>query len=324
MDGLPPSARGLAAQQAVAAGHAGATADAGPWLLTLDAPCYMPVMTHAKNRALREEFYRAYITRASPEAAVEGGGDNLPIIDQTLALRKEKAALLGFPCFADLSMASKMATLATARGLLDRLAGASRAAAEKELVDVTDFARTECGWPADQPLALWDIPFYAERLREARYDLTDEALRPYFALPNVLDGLFKLASRLFGVDIVAADGDAPVWHPDVRFFRLMRGGQPVAAFYLDPYSRPESKRGGAWMDECVGRSKVCAPPGQDVRLPIGHMVCNQSPPVGDKPSLMTFREVETREFCVCGEWGVGQAGGDFVFFHPLFIFPPSL
>lgn len=277
----------------MAAGHDGATADAGPWLLTLDAPCYLPIMTHAKDRALREEFYKAYITRASPESGAEGGGDNLPIIDKTLVLRKEKAALLGFDCFADLSMASKMATLTTARGLLDRLAAASRAAAEKERGEVTEFARSECGWPADQDLAHWDTPFYAERLREARYDLTDEALRPYFSLPRVLDSLWALVSRIFGVEIEAADGDAPVWHPDVRFFKVTRDGAPVASFYLDPYSRPAEKRGGAWMDEVVGRSAVCAPPGQSVRLPVAHMVCNQSPPVGDKPSLMTFREVGT-------------------------------
>lgn len=261
MDGLPPSALGLAAQQAAAAGHEGATAEAGPWLLTLDAPSYMPILTHARNRALREEFYRAYITRASDRAAVPGAGDNAVLIEKTLALRHEKAALLGFACYADLSMASKMATLTSARALLDRLASASREAAGRELEEVTAYAR-EHGFQGDA-LALWDVPFYAERLREARYDLTDEALRPYFALPAVLDGLFQLVHRLFGVTVEAADGAAPVWHPDVRFFNVLRDGERVASFYLDPYARAaEGKRGGAWMDEVVGRSTACAPTGQ--------------------------------------------------------------
>jgi oligopeptidase A len=185
-----------------------------------------------------------------------------------------------------------MATLDSARALLDRLASASRAAAVKELEEVTAHAKT-AGFAGDK-LELWDVSFYAERLREARYDLTDEMLRPYFALPAVLDGLFGVVKRLFGVDVVPADGEAPIWHPDVRFFNVLRDGQRVASFYLDPYARAaEGKRGGAWMDEVAGRSAACAPAGQAVRLPIAHMVCNQSPPVGDKPSLMNFRECET-------------------------------
>ena len=273
----------------------------------------MPIMTHARDRALREEFYRAYITRASDKAAAPGGGDNAPLIERTLALRAEKARLLGFDCYADLSMASKMATLDSARALLDRLASASRAAAVKELEEVTAHAKT-AGFAGDK-LELWDVSFYAERLREARYDLTDEMLRPYFALPAVLDGLFGVVKRLFGVDVVPADGEAPIWHPDVRFFNVLRDGQRVASFYLDPYARAaEGKRGGAWMDEVAGRSAACAPAGQAVRLPIAHMVCNQSPPVGDKPSLMNFRECETLfheagKSTMSGGWRERRGGG---------------
>uniref|UniRef100_A0A7R9W185 oligopeptidase A n=1 Tax=Chlamydomonas euryale TaxID=1486919 RepID=A0A7R9W185_9CHLO len=285
VDGLPASALGLAAQQAKAKGHPAATADAGPWLFTLDFPCYMPVLTHAKNRALREEMYEAFIQRAS-----SGPIDNTPIIERILSLRREKAQLLGFKTFADMSMAKKMATVEKAQALLEELRIASMEAGRKDLEDVKAFADKN-GFEGD--LKWWDVPFWAERLREKRYSLNEEELRPYFALPSVLEGLFGLAKRLFGVDIEAADGEAPVWNKDVRFFKLEKAGMPCAYFYLDPYSRPAEKRGGAWMDEVAGRSKLLAPGGSSVRLPVAHMVCNQSPPIGDKPSLMTFREVET-------------------------------
>ena len=293
VDGLPPTALGLAAQQARQEGHADATPESGPWLLTLDFPCYYPVMTHAKDRALREEMYRAYVTRAST-----GDSDNSGNIERVLALRKRKAELLGFPSYAALSMASKMATLDEAERLLEELRAASWGAAERDLAEVRAFA-AENGAP-EGDLLWWDVAYWAERLRESRYDLQDEQLRPYFALPAVLDGLFGLVNRLFGVDVVPADGEAPVWHPDVRFFRVVDAATraPRAAFYLDPYSRPAEKRGGAWMAEVVGRSELLADPsssggGGGPRLPVAHMVCNQSPPVDGAPSLMTFREVET-------------------------------
>ena len=175
----------------------------------------MPVLQHAKDRGLREEMYRAYVTRAaSPkqkdekeekreeeknkEPVVGADGDNTAIIERTLALRKKKAALLRFDCFADLSMASKMATLESSRALLEKLAAAARAPAEKELEEVTAFARSK-GFPAEEQLRHWDVSFWAERLREERYELTDEQLRPYFSLPKVLEGLFTLVERLFGV-----------------------------------------------------------------------------------------------------------------------------
>ncbi|GAB4814977.1 hypothetical protein N2152v2_002023 [Parachlorella kessleri] len=286
VEGLPESALALAAQQASKEeGHEGATAADGPWLVTLDFPSYFPVMTHAKNRPLREEMYRANITRAS-----SGDINNTPIIDRVLELRGEKARLLGYANHAEVSMASKMATLGKAEELLEQLRAASFPAAQRDLDDIRAFA-AEQGFREE--MQQWDVSYWAERLKEAKYSISDEELRPYFALPNVLDGLFKLAHRLFGVTIEAADGEAPVWHPDVRFFRVTKDGKPKAYFYLDPYSRPAEKRGGAWMDEVCGQSKLFAGPGSDVRLPVAHMVCNQTPPVGDKPSLMTFREVET-------------------------------
>jgi len=286
VEGLPASALGLAAQTAKKEGHEAATPENGPWVFTLDFPSYFAVITHAKNRGLREELYRANISRAS-----KGDIDNTPIIDKVLALRAEKARLLGYPTYAHLSMASKMATLEKAEALLEELRSASFAAAQKDLQEVTQFAQ-EQGF-AEPSLKWWDVSFWAERLREARYDLNEEALRPYFSLPKVLEGMFALAHRLFDVTVVPADGEAPVWHSDVRFFKVLKAGEPKAYFYLDPYSRPAEKRGGAWMADVVGQSKLLAPPGSRVRLPVAHMVCNQMPPVGDKPSLMTFREVET-------------------------------
>ena len=280
VDGLPPSLLQLAAQAAVEAGEEGATPEAGPWRITLDFPSFGPFVQHSRRRDLRQQVYRASVTRASGEAT-----DNTPLIRKILELRHDEAVLLGFEDFAALSLDSKMAPdVAAVEGMLEELRSASFAAAESDLADLAALAR-EQGAPEADTLAPWDVPFWAERLREQRYSYTDEELRPYFPLPKVLDGLFALAERLFGVTIEAADGDAPVWHSDVRFFRVHEGGKPIAAFYLDPFSRPAEKRGGAWMDECIGRA-----PG---RAPVAYLVCNQAPAVGAKASQMTFREVET-------------------------------
>jgi oligopeptidase A len=222
--GLPESALAGAAQQAAKAGHEGATAAAGPWLFTLDFPSFFPVMTHATNRELRREMYVANITRASA-----GEGDNTPIIGSVLALRAEKARLLGFASFAEVSMASKMATLESAHALLEQLRAAAVGGARRDLQDIKDHAAAG-GFAGE--LAQWDVSFWAERLKESKYSISDEELRPYFALPTVLEGLFALASRLFGVDIEAADGAVPVWHPDVRFFAVKKDGKPKAFFYL--------------------------------------------------------------------------------------------
>ncbi|XP_009131169.1 probable cytosolic oligopeptidase A [Brassica rapa] len=288
IEGLPPSALGLFAQAAVSKGHENATADAGPWLITLDAPSYLPVMQHATNRALREEVYRAYLSRAS-----SGELDNTAIIDQILKLRLEKAKLLGYNNYAEVSMATKMATVETADELLEKLRSASWAPAVQDIEDLKSFAKDQGAAEADS-LTHWDITFWSERLRESKYDINEEELRPYFSLPKVMAGLFGLAKTLFGIDVAPADGVAPVWNSDVRFYCIKdSSGNPTAYFYFDPYSRPSEKRDGAWMDEVFSRSRVMAQKGSSVRLPVAQMVCNQTPPVGDKPSLMTFREVET-------------------------------
>jgi oligopeptidase A len=281
--GLPQSLLGLAAQAAKGAGHEDATADNGPWVITLDYPSYIPFLQHSQRRDLREQVYRAFISRAA-----SGDLDNQPIIERTLELRQQMADILGYDTYADLSIARKMApSVAAVEQLMEELRSASYEAATRELEELTTFARDR-GFTAE--LKQWDVPFWSERMREELYGLNDEELRPYFPLPQVLDGLFALAKRLFGVTITPADGEAPVWHSDVRYFQVAgETGEAIAHFYLDPYSRPAEKRGGAWMDDCVNRGKVK----EQVRLPVAYLVCNQSPPVDGKPSLMNFREVET-------------------------------
>ncbi|KAH1082562.1 hypothetical protein J1N35_022323 [Gossypium stocksii] len=288
IEGLPATALGLAAQTAVSKGHENATAENGPWMITLDAPCLIAVMQHARNRALREEVYRANITRAS-----SGDLDNTPIINQILKLRMEKARLLNYNNYAEVSMATKMATVDKAEELLEKLRSASWNAAVQDIEDLKSYSKSQGALEADN-LCHWDINFWSERLRESKYNINEEELRPYFSLSKVMDGLFKLAKTLFGIDIEPADGLAPVWNKDVRFYCVKdSSGSPIAYFYFDPYSRPSEKREGAWMDEVVSRSRVMSRNGATPRLPIAHMVCNQTPPFGDKPSLMTFREVET-------------------------------
>jgi oligopeptidase A len=289
IEGLPPSLLQMAAQAAREAGHDQASAEQGPWRMTLDFPSVGPFLEHSRRRDLREQVYRALMTRASA-----GELDNTPLIRRILALRREQASILGYANYAELSLASKMAPdVPTVEALLEQLRQASFDAAQRDLAELRDFARSQGAAEADE-LQHWDIAFWAERLREHRYAISDEELRPYFPLPRVLDGLFALVQHLFGVTIRPADGTVPVWHPDVRFFRLYNANdEEIAAFYLDSYSRPAEKRGGAWMDGCVGRSRLLAPPGTSMRLPVAYLVCNQTPPVAGKPSLMSFTEVKT-------------------------------
>ncbi|MED5384603.1 MAG: M3 family metallopeptidase [Cyanobacteriota bacterium] len=286
VSGLPQRALEALAAAAREAGDGEATAADGPWLLGLDMPRYLPFLTHAEDRGLRETIYRAHVSRAS-----SGELDNRDLIDEILRLRIEQARRLGYAHWAERSLASKMAEDVDAvEALLEELRIAAYPAAERELEDLRDCA-TRHGAAEANDLAPWDLPFWSERLRRERFDLDQEALRPWFPLPQVLQGLFGLCERLFDVEIQAADGEAPIWHKDVRFFRVLRrNGPAIAAFYLDPFSRPASKRGGAWMDGCLGRS--IGSDGHQV-LPVAYLICNQTPPVGDTPSLMSFEEVET-------------------------------
>ncbi|MEY3456875.1 MAG: Oligopeptidase, partial [Planctomycetota bacterium] len=211
-----------------------------------------------------------------------------PLITQILKLRREQAALLGFDCYADLSLARKMAgDTAAVQQMFDRLLHAAYDPAKKELEELTDFARN-AGLPGN--LCHWDVAFYAERMREERFQFTEEQLRPWFSLDRILDGLFQLCHSLFGIRVQRNDGNAPVWDPDVRYYEVFdEQHRHIASFYLDPFSRPRNKRGGAWMNDCITRS--VGPCG--IRLPVAHLVCNSTPPAAGVPSLMTFREVET-------------------------------
>jgi oligopeptidase A len=207
----------------------------------------------------------------------------------------EEAKLLGFETYAELSLSRKMAgTVGSAEKLLEELLAASHGPAVRELEEGRAFMAERGAAEEGVDIRQWDRPYWSERLREARFDYSEEQIRKYFPLSRVLEGLFALAKRLFAVDVAPADGEAPVWHPDVRFFKVRSlDGEEVAAFYLDPYSRPSEKKGGAWMNEVVGRSRLFAPEGRPARLPVAYLVCNGSPPVEGQPSLMTFREIET-------------------------------
>jgi oligopeptidase A len=287
-EGWPPSLRQLAAQaynlaHREAPPPSSATPEQGPWRITLEAPLYIPFMEHCRRRDLREQVYRGFITRAATEPF-----DNTPLIAQILRLRREKARLLGYGNYAEISLARKMARgVAAVQDMFQQLRMASWQPGQRDLQDLVEFKQQQ---GHSEPLQLWDVPFWAERLRESRYAYTDEEIRPYFPLERVLDGLFALLHRLFGITVRPTLGKTSVWHPDVRFYEVFdEEDRPIAAFYLDPYSRPENKRGGAWMDDCLGRRCVDG----HWQLPVAHLVCNQTPPVGDTPALMTFREVET-------------------------------
>jgi oligopeptidase A len=288
VEGLPASALGMASAQARAAGDEASTPGEGPWRFTLDFPSFDPFLRYAKRRDLREKLYRAYVTRASELDAADPKTDNRALVDRILALRAEKAKILGFGTFAELSLATKMApSVDEVERLLLELLKTARPVAQKELDEIKALAAPELGG-AD--IAHWDVGFWAERLREQKYAFSEEELRPYFPLPVVLDGLFSLVKRIFGIRVEEAPADAPRWQEDVRYFRVRdEDGKDLAAFYLDPYARPAEKRGGAWMDDCVTRRRLPA----GVRLPVAYLCCNGSPPVDGKPSLMTFREVET-------------------------------
>ena len=286
VEGFPETLLQMTAASAGAHGHEGATAETGPWRITLDHPVAGPFLMHCRNRDLREQVYRAMISVAS-----KGEFDNQPRIQKILELRREKAKLLGYASHAEISLATKMAEdVAAVDRLTEELRSAAKPKAEEDHRELIAFARRESG---DESLELshWDIAFWAERMREKQYDLSDEQLRPYFPFPKVLDGLFAITKRLFDVDVVPADGEVQVWQEDVRYFKINNSeGTPIASFYLDPYSRPADKRGGAWMDNLIDRALE---DDGSIRLPTAILVCNQTPPAAGRPSLMSHREVET-------------------------------
>jgi oligopeptidase A len=277
--GLPDVARAGAADRAKEENLEG-------WLLTLDFPCYYAVMCHATNRELREEMYRAHVTRASETGPDEGKFDNSAIMDEILALRQKEAELLGFASYAEASLETKMArNIDEVVGFLRDLAVKARPQAEQELAELRSFA-AEQGAGELQP---WDMTFWSERLREARFSISEEELRPWFPAERVISGMFAIVERVFGIQIRSRDG-VDSWHKDVRFYDVIdNGGEVMASFYLDMYART-GKRGGAWMDDCLGRVRH-----KDGKLqkPVAYLTCNFAPPAGGKPGLLTHDEVVT-------------------------------
>ena len=267
----------------VSAMRAAAEAAGKPgWKITLQMPSYLPVMQYASNRDLREQLYRAYVTRASEFGPAEL--DNTQLIKDILRLRREAAQMLGFASYAEVSLASKMAdTPAEVLHFLDELAERAKPYAEKDMAELRAFAREiDIG-----DLQAWDHAYVSERLRVARYSFSDQEVKQYFPEPRVLAGLFKLIETLYGLRI--AESSAPVWHPDVKFYTISdQQGQRIGQFYLDLYARA-SKRGGAWMDDVITRRRTA----QGIQTPVAYLNCNFSGPVDGKPALFTHDEVIT-------------------------------
>jgi oligopeptidase A len=276
---------GLPEHVLVAAKSAAEERELEGWVLTLDFPVYYAVMLQAESRELRKEFYTAYATRASDQGPTAGQWDNSNLITEILTLRLELAQLLGFANYAEYSLATKMAqSTDQVVQFLEDLATRSRPQAVNELDELRAFAKEtgnlEC-------VEAWDLTFYAEKLKQQRFNISQQELRPYFPLPRVLNGLFEITERLFGVKVEEI-AEFDTYHADVRLFELSRDGEVLAHCYLDPFAR-SGKRGGAWMDDCrVRRQKDGT-----VQLPVAYLVCNFTPPLKGEPALLTHDEVTT-------------------------------
>lgn len=280
LSGIPEDARLAAAEEAK-------NRELSGWVFTLEFPSYIAVMTYADKRELREQLYQAYSTRASDEGPTAGQFDNTAIIDETLALRHELAQLLDFPNAAEESLATKMAqSPQQVLEFLHDLAKRAKPQAQRDLAELRSFAQSEF---QHNELAAWDVSYFAEKLKQARYAISDELLRPYFPEPKVVSGLFTVVQRLFGITVTQREG-VDVWHPDVKFYDITdQHGELRGSFYLDLYARSK-KRGGAWMDDCQGRRLLAE---GTVQAPVAYLTCNFNKPVGGKPALFTHDEVVT-------------------------------
>jgi len=278
--GLPESARAMAKQAATQKQLSG-------WLFTLDFPSYFAVMTYADDRELRSEMHQAYVTRASDQGPNAGKWDNSEVMEEILALRHEVAQLLGYQTYAERSLVTKMAdTPERVLGFLHDLAKRSKPVADKELHELEAFVRNEHGVAQLEP---WDIGYYSEKLRQHTYAISQEELKPYFPETSVIPGMFEVVKRLYGMRIQAVD-TVDVWHPDVRFYEIRdEEGTLRGEFYLDLYAR-ENKRGGAWMDDCIGRKRNAD---NSIQTPVAYLTCNLTSPLGDDPALFTHDEVIT-------------------------------
>ncbi len=263
------------------------------WVFTLDAPSYMAVMMYADDRNLREQMYRAFVTRASDKAVEATQNtqaekwDNSEIMQQILGLRHELAQLLSFNNYAELSLATKMAeSVEDVFGFLNQLVEKSKPVAEQEFNELTDFVKSKYGLAQ---LEAWDIMYYSEKLRQKKYAISQEELKPYFPEQRVLDGMFAVVNKIYGITIREVSG-IETWHESVRVFEIRDIDNNIRGqFYLDLYAR-EKKRGGAWMDDCQGR--VMHQSGQ-LQIPVAYLTCNLTPPIGDDPALFTHQEVIT-------------------------------
>ncbi|SHG03976.1 oligopeptidase A [Vibrio gazogenes] len=280
LSGLPESALAAAKATAEAKGKEG-------YLLTLEMPSYLPVMTYCDNQALRQEMYEAYVTRASDRGPNAGQWDNSDIIAEQLKLRHEIAKILGFNCFSEKSLATKMAeSPEQVLTFLNDLAKRAKPQGEKEVQALRDFAQENFG--VDE-LALWDIAYFSEKQKQHLFQISDEELRPYFPESKVISGLFEVIHRVFGMTVQAREG-VDTWHESVRFFDIFDQNQQLrGSFYLDLYAR-EHKRGGAWMDDCRGRRVTLS---GELQSPVAYLTCNFNKPVGGKPALFTHDEVVT-------------------------------
>ncbi|MGB5597492.1 MAG: M3 family metallopeptidase [Thiothrix litoralis] len=277
--GLPDSALEMAAQTAK-------QRDMEGWVITLQFPSYFPIMTYADNRELRAEVYRAYTTRAS-ELGANADWDNTQVMRDILRLRQEEAALLGYTNYAELSLATKMAeSPQQVLDFIDDLAHKAKPFAETEFAEVQAFAREQLGL---EDVQAWDVGYVSEKMKQARFDFSEEDLKPYFPADRVISGLFTLVQKLFGVRIEQQAGHIDLWHRDARFYLVYDRTDTVqACFYLDLYAR-QHKRGGAWMSDFCGRFLRA----DGLQIPVAFMTCNSSAPVGDKPALFTHDEVVT-------------------------------
>ena len=276
---------GLPEQAVIAAKKMADNKKLDGWVLTLDGPVYVTVMTQAHNRELRREMYTAYMTKASDQGPTAGRWNNNDLMQRILELRTELAKLLGFEHYSALSIAPKMAeSTEQVLSFLEELAQKTKPFAERELAELNRWAQENY---EINTLEVWDVPFYSERLKEAKYQTSQEALRPYFPMSKVQAGLFALVERLFGVTI-EKQTLFDTWHPDAEFFCIKRAGEAIAYFYLDAYAR-EGKRGGAWMGECRVRRQLPT----HTQLPVAYLVCNFNAPVDDTPCLLTHSEVTT-------------------------------
>ena len=277
--GLPPSALAQAKQTAE-------SQDQDGWMITLQFPSYQAIMTYADDRELRREHYEAYATRASDQASDNEQWDNSLLMEQILALRHEKAQLLGFNNYAELSLATKMAKQPEeVMNFLEDLADKSWRQARKDFVDLQSFAKQYHGI---NTLQSWDLTYYSEKMRQHFYQLSQEEVKAYFPITRVLPGLFAVVEKLYGLQI-SEISDFDSWHPDVRFFQIHdEFGVLRGKFYFDLYARTK-KRGGAWMDDCVGRKKI----NDQIQTPIAYLTCNFTPPTSTEPSLLSHDDVTT-------------------------------